>query len=212
MYLGLGAGILGTLGVANPLVVNQLKAAVTIKSGVAQVPNGVIDAALYKGMAKIGVANAGENLADFRASLTSIINNSAKFNALLLKVKAARQAPSTVGGIDRRYLIYGGIAVGGLALLAIATRKKGPRKNPRARRNITAAKRHDLPASLLAYPEEEKLPINTVGRTRAAMARFNQTRFANRAAKRRAYRKILRRAAHYGMDAGHFSAKFAYLR
>ena len=68
------------------------------------------------------------------------------------------------------------------------------------RMNMSAAARHSLPGGDFAVPELEGLPIDTAGRTRAAMARFNQFHFENRAQAKSAFRRIVRRARHFDID------------
>lgn len=79
---------------------------------------------------------------------------------------------------------------------------------PKRKRNITAAKRRSLPLSRFAFPEQEKLPIDTKKRTRAAMSRFSQTDFPSSAAKARAYRRIVRRAESLGIDPAGFESRW----
>lgn len=74
--------------------------------------------------------------------------------------------------------------------------------------NIPASKRHALPDTDFAVPENEGLPINTPGRTRAAMARFNQYKFDSVAQSKRAFDRIKRRAKRFGIDASNFISEF----
>lgn len=81
-----------------------------------------------------------------------------------------------------------------------------PEANPR--QNISIARRHDLPNKDFAVPENEGLPIDTKGRTRAAMARFNQYEFDSGSQAKRAYGRILARAKRFGIDAAHFASEY----
>ena len=71
---------------------------------------------------------------------------------------------------------------------------------PRASGKLTAAMRHSLSSSDFAVPENEGLPIDTPGRTRAAMSRFNQYVFDSKAQAERAYKRITSRAKRLGID------------
>lgn len=73
---------------------------------------------------------------------------------------------------------------------------------------LTAAQRARLGAKDFAVPETGQLPIDTAARTRAAMARFNQTHFDSEAQAERAYRRILKRAAQFGIDAERFAEEY----
>ncbi len=89
--------------------------------------------------------------------------------------------------------------------------KKPKRKNPCRRRNITAAKRRSIKPGKFAYPEEHKLPIDTKKRTRSAMSRFSQTDFVSKAAKKRAFKRIVRRADNLGIDPSGFESRWGRL-
>jgi hypothetical protein len=91
----------------------------------------------------------------------------------------------------------------------IVSIKRLPKK--RGNPPITAEERHDLPGADFAVPEHEGLPIDTPGRTRAAMARFNQFDFDSNAQKKAAYRRILARARRFGIDPAGFQARWHML-
>jgi hypothetical protein len=73
---------------------------------------------------------------------------------------------------------------------------------------ITAEERHELPSADFAVPDHEGLPIDTPGRTRAAMARFNQYEFDHKQQQKKAYRRILARARRFAIDPQGFQARW----
>ncbi|HEY7591205.1 MAG TPA: DUF6582 domain-containing protein [Candidatus Limnocylindrales bacterium] len=68
---------------------------------------------------------------------------------------------------------------------------------------LDTEERNELRDSQFAYVDREgerHLPIHDESHVRNAIARFNQTEFESKAAKRRAAEKILAAAKRYGID------------
>src|SRR3989475_7168178 len=68
--------------------------------------------------------------------------------------------------------------------------------------NLSAKKRAELPDSAFAYIDssgQRRLPINDEAHVRNALARFNQVRFEDEAARDRARTRLLRAAKKYGI-------------
>lgn len=64
---------------------------------------------------------------------------------------------------------------------------------------LSSRERNSLPASDFADPPQRKLPIEDREHIRAAIGRFNQTKFANAAEREEAKRKIVVAADHAGI-------------
>jgi class 3 adenylate cyclase len=64
---------------------------------------------------------------------------------------------------------------------------------------LTASERAKLPDSAFADPERRRLPINDEAHVRNALARFEQVRFADDAARERARRRLLNAAKRHGI-------------
>lgn len=85
-----------------------------------------------------------------------------------------------------------------------------PEKKPR----IRSGERRRMPRQEFAFPQWKKEPLNTKGRIRAAMARFDQVedpetgRPANRLERRAAYRRILSAARTTGIDPSGFKERW----
>jgi hypothetical protein len=73
---------------------------------------------------------------------------------------------------------------------------------------LTTKKRNDLDADSFAFPKQRKMPINDASHVRSAMSRFGQVKGVSTAEKRTAYRKILRAAKKFGIDASGFQKKY----
>jgi hypothetical protein len=92
--------------------------------------------------------------------------------------------------------------------LAIVSRgRAGRTARVRMDEELTAAERDNLAAEKFAAPGG-KLPIENADHVRAAMARFNQTDFANAAEKETARRKISAAAKRFGIDSTGFDEKY----
>ncbi len=83
----------------------------------------------------------------------------------------------------------------------------------RANKALTAATRAALPARSFAVPPSKDdpdggLPIDTAGRTRSAMARFDQYSWKSRAQKKSAFGRIMRRAKALDIDPSGFEARW----
>ena len=83
----------------------------------------------------------------------------------------------------------------------------------RANKALTAATRAGLPARDFAVPPSKDdpdggLPMDTAGRARSAMARFDQYSWKSRAQKKRAFGRIMRRAKALGIDPSGFEARW----
>ncbi|MBT8452970.1 MAG: hypothetical protein KJO40_13460 [Deltaproteobacteria bacterium] len=112
---------------------------------------------------------------------------------------------TTVNRLRKEGLVEDVVAYGSKRLqITDAGLDRLARGNP----GITAAERHELAGADFGVPEHEGLPIDTPGRTRAAMARFNQFDFDSNAQKKTAYRRILARARQHGIDPAGFQARW----
>lgn len=73
---------------------------------------------------------------------------------------------------------------------------------------LTTKKRNRVRDETFAFPEQRKMPLNDASRVRNAMARFNQVKGVKDSERRTAYRKILRAAKKFGIDATGFKKKY----
>lgn len=73
---------------------------------------------------------------------------------------------------------------------------------------ITTKKRNRLQDQTFAFPKQRKMPLDSPGRVRNAMARFNQVTDVTDSERRSAYRKILSAAKKLGIDASGFKDKY----
>ena len=73
---------------------------------------------------------------------------------------------------------------------------------------ITTKKRNNLQNDTFAFPKQRKMPLDSCGRVRNAMARFSQVQGVSESEKRTAYRKIIRAANKCGIDASGFKDKY----
>jgi hypothetical protein len=73
---------------------------------------------------------------------------------------------------------------------------------------LTTKKRKRLEDESFAFPKQRKMPINDESHVRSAMSRFGQVKDVTDAERRTAYRKILRAAKKFGIDASGFRDKY----
>ena len=69
---------------------------------------------------------------------------------------------------------------------------------------LTTKKRNKLKTDTFAFPKQRKFPLNDANHVRSAMSYFGSVKDVSEAEKRTAYRKILRAAKKFGIDATGF--------
>lgn len=75
-------------------------------------------------------------------------------------------------------------------------------------RQLTTKKRNRVRDETFAFPKSRKMPLNDAPHVRNAMARFGQVKNVKESERRTAYRKILRAAKKFGIDASGFRKKY----
>jgi hypothetical protein len=73
---------------------------------------------------------------------------------------------------------------------------------------LTTKKRNRVRDETFAYPKQRKMPLNDASHVRSAMSRFGQVKDVTDSERRTAYRKVLRAAKKFGIDATGFKKKY----
>ena len=71
---------------------------------------------------------------------------------------------------------------------------------------LDAKERSELPASVYAFPDKRKEPLNNASHVRNAIARFDQVKGVSAAEKKAAFTKIKSAAKKFGVDMSSSSA------
>ena len=67
-------------------------------------------------------------------------------------------------------------------------------------KSLDAKERDDLPASVYAFPEKRKEPLNNASHVRNAIARFDQVKDVTDHEREQAFANIKAAARHYGVE------------
>jgi hypothetical protein len=67
-------------------------------------------------------------------------------------------------------------------------------------KNLNAKERSELPASVYAFPDKRKEPLNNASHVRNAIARFDQVKDVTDHEREQAFANIKAAAKHYGVD------------
>ena len=73
---------------------------------------------------------------------------------------------------------------------------------------LTTKKRNRLRDETFAFPKQRKFPLNDATHVRSAMSYFGSVKDVSESEKRTAYRKILRAAKKFGIDASGFRERW----
>ena len=77
---------------------------------------------------------------------------------------------------------------------------KAPWKHHEDNKTLDAKERNDLPASVYAFPERRKEPLNNASHVRNAIARFDQVKDVTDHEREQAFANIKAAAKHYGVE------------